>query len=249
MSFIVVIPARYASTRFPGKPLAQINNKPMIQHVYERALESGAKEVIVATDDERIKQCAEQFGAKVCVTDSNHQSGTERIGEVIDKLSIDDDEIVVNVQGDEPFIPSENIRQLANNMASCGMPMATLCYPISSQKEVDNPNIVKVLMSKTGKALYFSRSVVPFARENIDTLSKDISEVYFRHIGIYAYRAGFVNQYIKLPNSDYERIESLEQLRVLYHDFDIHVEVAQKEPPHGVDTPEDLQALITSRTN
>lgn len=246
MSFIVVIPARFGSTRFPGKPLASIQGKPMIQHVYERALKAGADRVIVATDDARIEKVVSSFGGYCCITRDDHQSGTERIAEVISKEGISKEAIVVNVQGDEPFIPPENIMQVAANLANDAnrhMPMATLCFEVASKTEIDNPNVVKVVFAKTGKALYFSRSAIPFDRNWLADTTVMQTQAYYRHVGIYAYRAGFVNEYINLQASHYESIESLEQLRVLYHGFDIHVAIAEQAPPHGVDTPEDLARL------
>lgn len=263
--FTVVIPARFASTRFPGKPLALIGDKPMLQHVHERAIEAGATSVIVATDDERIKLAAQAFGADVCMTSSEHQSGTTRIAEVIAIRMISDNEIVINVQGDEPFIPPENIRQVADNLNKfSGYPMATLCYPIRSKQDVINPNIVKVVKSIDGNALYFSRAPIPFARDHmrlneqgsldVDSLPDNLEEAdqqsivvpYFRHIGIYGYRASFVKTFSEMGDSTLERYESLEQLRVLEHGHGIHIEVATGAPPHGVDTPEDLAILNQS---
>ena len=243
MSFIVVIPARYGSTRFPGKPLALINNKPMIQHVYERAVEAGASDIIVATDDKRIGEVVSSFGGKVCYTNDSHESGTERIAEVLSTLSISDNTVVVNVQGDEPFIPPENIQQVANNLVSSNMHMATLCFPISQRKDIDNSNVVKVVFSSNGKAMYFSRAPIPYDRSWVQNTQNMHDNAYYRHVGIYAYRAGFVHEYITLSASQYEHIESLEQLRVLYHGYDIHVAVAEQAPPHGVDTPDDLARL------
>lgn len=247
MSFIVVIPARFGSTRFPGKPLALINGKPMIQHVYERSMLAGAQDVIVATDDKRIGEVVEKFSGKVCYTGNYHESGTERIAEVLSKEKIRDDAIIVNVQGDEPFIPPENIAQVAKNLidasASPNIQMATLCFPITSKTELDNPNVVKVNFAKNGKALYFSRAPIPYDRSWIQNTQSMHDNAYFRHVGIYAYRGAFIHEYIKLAASHYEKIESLEQLRVLYHGYDIHVAVAQEAPPHGVDTPEDLERL------
>lgn len=243
MSFIVVIPARYGSTRFPGKPLAIIQDKPMVQHVYERAIEAGAQDVIVATDDERIGKVVTSFGGKVCFTKDSHESGTERIAEVLSTEGIDDNTIIVNVQGDEPFIPPENIKQVALNLASSQMQMSTLCFPISNRADIDNTNVVKVVFAANGKALYFSRAAIPFDRNWVQNTQSMHSSAYYRHVGIYAYKAGFIHQYINLTASHYEHIESLEQLRVLYHGFDIHVDIAHKAPPHGVDTPEDLDRL------
>ena len=248
MSFIVVIPARYGSTRFPGKPLALIHGKPMIQHVYERAIEAGATDVIVATDDTRIGALVEQFGGKVCYTRDTHESGTERIAEVLTALNISNNTIIVNVQGDEPFIPPENIKQVAKNLATSieqksSMQMSTLCFPITHRADVDNANVVKVVFASNGKALYFSRAAIPYDRSWVDNTQAMQSNAYYRHVGIYAYTAGFIHKYITLAQTAYEQIESLEQLRVLYHGYDIHVAIAEQAPPHGVDTPADLERL------
>jgi 3-deoxy-manno-octulosonate cytidylyltransferase (CMP-KDO synthetase) len=248
MSFIVIIPARFGSTRFPGKPLALIQGKPMIQHVYERSLLAGAQDVIVATDDKRIGEVVKSLSGKVCYTASEHESGTERIAEVLNKKGIHNDTVVVNVQGDEPFIPPQNITQVANNLLvastnNANIQMATLCFPVSVKSELDNPNVVKVTFAKNGKALCFSRAPIPYDRNWVQNTQVMQENAYYRHVGIYAYKAAFIHQYIKLAPSHYEKIESLEQLRVLYHGFDIHVAIAHQTPPHGVDTPEDLDRL------
>lgn len=247
MQFTVIIPARYSSSRFPGKPLVDILGKPMVQHVYERAQEAGASKVIVATDDARIAKTVSDFGGEYCMTAQHHESGTERIAEVIDVEGLLAHEIVVNVQGDEPFIPAENIRQVAENLhLHKEAEMATLAVRITDVEEAFNPNTVKVVTDKLGYALYFSRSTIPYDRarfldeDNID----EIGDFYLRHIGIYAYRAGFVKQYINMSPSGLEQIESLEQLRVLWHGEKIHVAQAQSPPPPGIDTPADLQRLI-----
>ncbi|WP_428773670.1 3-deoxy-manno-octulosonate cytidylyltransferase [Vibrio sp.] len=243
MSFTVVIPARYQSSRLPGKPLADICGKPMIQWVYERALQSGADQVVVATDDARIEQAVLAFGGQVCMTSDSHESGTERLAEVVDKLAIDDSHIVVNVQGDEPLIPAEIIRQVADNLANSQAPMATLAVEITDADEVFNPNVVKVVTDKDGYALYFSRATIPWDRDNFATGDKVIGQPLLRHIGIYAYRAGFINTYINWQPSILEKIESLEQLRVLWYGEKIHVDVASQAPAAGVDTPEDLEVV------
>jgi 3-deoxy-manno-octulosonate cytidylyltransferase (CMP-KDO synthetase) len=251
MRFTVVIPARYASTRFPGKPLADINGKPMIQHVYERAIDSGADQVIVATDDSRIADVVTQFGGCYCMTSSEHESGTERIAEVIKLNRLSDDEVIVNVQGDEPFIPESNIQQVAKNLVEYKVAsMATLAVKIEDVEEVFNPNAVKVVVDQKGYALYFSRSVLPYDRERFlgkDKVS-DVGDFYLRHVGLYAYRAKFVNDYVAMETSSLEQIESLEQLRVLWHGRKIHVDVALETPPAGIDTPEDLQRIIDPST-
>lgn len=242
-AFIVIIPARYNSSRLPGKPLADIDGKPMVQWVYERAQASGAKRIVVATDDLRVKLAVEAFGGEVCMTAESHESGTERLAEVIEKLDLGDEEIVVNVQGDEPMIPSVNISQVANNLAELNsdkIGMATLAEPICSTQELNNPNVVKVVTDKNGLALYFSRSVMPFDR---DGDKSELNYPYLRHIGIYAYRAGFIKKYVSWESSKLEQIESLEQLRVLWQGENIHVAPAVEPPPAGVDTAEDLEQV------
>lgn len=249
--FIVVIPARFQSSRLPGKVLADIGGKPMIQWVVEQAKLSGASKVIVATDNDEVEQVVQSFGGEVCKTRSDHQSGTERLAEVMAQYQFSDDEIIVNVQGDEPFIPPENIAQVANNLAnqqsfhaSKVSRMSTLAININSIEEAFNANAVKVLTDKDGYALYFSRATIPYDRERF--LGKDhinaIGEFYLRHVGIYAYRAGFIKDYVNWPTSQLEQIEALEQLRVLYQGEHIHVAVAKTNVPvEGVDTPEDLE--------
>ncbi|MEL6116541.1 3-deoxy-manno-octulosonate cytidylyltransferase [Photobacterium sp. SP02] len=240
MAFTVIIPARYQSSRLPGKPLADIAGKPMIQWVYEQASKAGARQVIVATDDQRIADAVTSFGGEVCLTRADHESGTERLAEVVEKYQLAADEIVVNVQGDEPMIPPSIIRQVADNLARSDAPMATLAVEIDHADEVFNPNAVKVVMDKNGYALYFSRASIPWDRDNFAKRPQEIHQSLLRHIGIYAYRAGFINTYINWEPSALEKIESLEQLRVLWHGEKIHVDVAIDPPPAGVDTPEDL---------
>ncbi|MBY7814177.1 3-deoxy-manno-octulosonate cytidylyltransferase [Vibrio fluvialis] len=242
MSFTVVIPARYQSTRLPGKPLADIAGKPMVQWVYEQAMQAGAERVIIATDDARVEQAVLAFGGTVCMTSPDHQSGTERLAEVVKLMGIEDNHIIVNVQGDEPLIPPSIIRQVADNLAASQAPMATLAVEISHEDEVFNPNAVKVVTDKDGYALYFSRATIPWDRDNF-AKGKTVVQPLMRHIGIYAYRAGFINTYIQWPASQLEKIECLEQLRVLWYGEKIHVAVALEAPPAGVDTPEDLDAV------
>ncbi len=202
MSFTVVIPARYSSSRLPGKPLADIGGKPMVQWVYEQAMQAGADDVIIATDDERVSAAVEQFGGKVCMTSPNHESGTERLAEVVDKMAIPADHIIVNVQGDEPLVPPVIIRQVADNLAASDAPMATLAVEIESEDEVFNPNAVKVVADERGYAMYFSRATIPWDRDNFAKQDKAIVNPLMRHIGIYAYRAGFINTYV-LPNDQW----------------------------------------------
>ena len=246
--FIVVIPARYDSTRLPGKPLALIDSKPMVQWVYERSVAAGAKQVIVATDDQRVFDAVTAFGGEVCMTLKSHESGTERLAEVVNKYHFTDDTIIVNVQGDEPMIPSVNIKQLAENLTALkeqSVGMATLAESVCSYNELINPNVVKVVTDKDGLALTFSRSAIPFDREQFVKMSElpTLNFPYLRHIGIYAYRASFINEYVSWPASQLEQVESLEQLRVLWQGKQIHVGMAIEPPPAGVDTPEDLEQV------
>ncbi|BAX52756.1 3-deoxy-manno-octulosonate cytidylyltransferase [Photobacterium damselae subsp. piscicida] len=243
MSFTVIIPARYQSTRLPGKPLADIGGKPMVQWVYEQACKSGADKVIVATDDQRVFDAVQAFGGEVCMTRSDHQSGTERLAEVVEKYNLADDHIVVNVQGDEPLIPDTIIRQVADNLAHKNAPMATLAVEIDHEDEVFNPNAVKVVTDKDGYAMYFSRVSIPWDRDHFAQQPAQIHHNLLRHIGIYAYRAGFINTYINWQPTALEQIEALEQLRVLWYGEKIHVDVAIDAPPAGVDTPEDLEKV------
>lgn len=240
MSFIAIIPARFASTRLPGKPLADINGKPMVVHVMERALESGADRVIVATDHPEVVAEIERAGGEACLTSPDHHSGTERLAEVIERYGFADDDIIVNVQGDEPLIPPVIIRQVAENLAHCRAGMATLAVPITHSEEAFNPNAVKVVMDAEGYALYFSRATIPWDRERFAQSKENIGDSFLRHIGIYAYRAGFIRRYVSWAPSPLEQIELLEQLRVLWYGEKIHVAVAKEVPSVGVDTPEDL---------
>ncbi|EJL6399911.1 3-deoxy-manno-octulosonate cytidylyltransferase [Vibrio navarrensis] len=251
MSFTVVIPARYQSSRLPGKPLADIAGKPMIQWVYEQAIQAGAQDVIIATDDERVADAVVAFGGKVCMTSPNHESGTERLAEVVKSMGIADDHIIVNVQGDEPLIPPAIIRQVADNLAASTAPMATLGVAIINEEEVFNPNAVKVVTDKEGYALYFSRATIPWDRDAYARGEKLPPQALMRHIGIYAYRAGFINTYVNWQPSSLEKIECLEQLRVLWYGEKIHVALAKEAPPAGVDTPADLELVrqIVSQAN
>lgn len=242
-SFVVIIPARYASTRLPGKPLSLIANKPMVQHVYERAMLSGADQVVVATDDKRIEHAVKKFNGNVCMTRDDHVSGSDRLAEVCQTLGFADKDIVVNVQGDEPFISPENISQVAENLAAHkDCVMATLSTPITEPKEMFNSNVVKVISAISGKALYFSRAPIPWQRGSFEQKDVEMNGYCQRHIGIYAYRAGFLAQYVTLKPAAIEQIESLEQLRVLANGYQIHVDEAFEVPGLGVDTEEDLEA-------
>ena len=240
MSFIAIIPARYASTRLPGKPLVDIHGKPMVVHVMERARESGASRVIVATDHPEVARAVEAAGGEVCMTRADHHSGTERLAEVIEKYQFADEQIIVNVQGDEPMIPADIVHQVATNLAQADAGMATLAVPVTDAEEAFNPNAVKVVMDARGYALYFSRATIPWDRERYAQSREQIGDTLLRHIGIYAYRAGFIRRYISWEPCPLEQIELLEQLRVLWYGEKIHVAVAKTIPGVGVDTPEDL---------
>ncbi|WP_160062029.1 3-deoxy-manno-octulosonate cytidylyltransferase [Psychromonas sp. L1A2] len=250
MSFIVVIPARYQSTRLPAKPLADILGKTMIERVAEQALKSGAKQVIVATDDQRIVDVLKDLNnIDVCLTSKNHESGTDRLAEVCTIYQFADDEIIVNVQGDEPLIPPSVIKQVANNLfANEQASVATLSAPITDQEDAFNINAVKVVTDKNKLALYFSRATTPWDRDNFTAKNQQAKNVNLqhlqRHIGIYAYRVSFLKQYAQLSVSPLEMIEKLEQLRVLWHGYKIHVDIACELPPAGVDTADDLQRVI-----
>jgi 3-deoxy-manno-octulosonate cytidylyltransferase (CMP-KDO synthetase) len=244
MSFTVVIPARYASTRLPGKPLAEIAGKPMLQWVYERACASSAVEVVVATDDERVETAARRFGARVCMTDADHPSGTDRIEEVARALQLPGDAIIVNVQGDEPLIPPAVIDQVAGNLAAAaGAAIATLCEPLKEAGDLFNPNIVKVVADVNELALYFSRAAIPWARDDFapGQPAGDTPVQAQRHLGIYAYRVGFLHDFVAWPPASLEVLEALEQLRALANGVRIHVAPACEYVPPGVDTPEDLE--------
>ena len=246
MGFSVIIPARYASTRFPGKPLADIAGKPMIQHVYERALLSDAQRVIIATDDQRIADVATAFGAEVCMTKEDHPSGTDRLQEVVHKLGFYADDIVVNVQGDEPLIPPRVINQVAHNLsAEIDAGRATLSEPIHDLESLLNPNVVKVVSNHRGMAMYFSRAPIPWPRNAFMKDKSVMPEGYSwqRHIGIYAYRVKMLNDFVKWSPAPVEDTECLEQLRAMWNGALIHVDVADELPPAGVDTPEDLERL------
>lgn len=250
MSFIVVIPARYQSTRLPAKPLADILGRTMIERVAEQALKSGAKQVIVATDDQRIVDALSGVqNIEVCLTAKGHESGTDRLAEVCQIYQFADHEIIVNVQGDEPLIPPRVIEQVANNLFNNEQAsVATLSAPILDQADAFNINAVKVVTDKNKLALYFSRATLPWDRDNFTIQNQQANNVNLehlqRHIGIYAYRVDFLKQYAQLSVSPLEMIEKLEQLRVLWHGFKIHVDIACEVPPAGVDTAEDLQRVI-----
>lgn len=246
MGFIVIIPARYGSTRLPAKPLSDIAGKPLIQHVYERAREAGADEVVIATDDGRIRDAVQAFGAPVCMTDPRHSSGTDRIAEVARERGFADDAIVVNLQGDEPLMPPALLRQVATNLAQHpSAAIATLCESITDSAQLFEPSIVKVVMDRDGYALYFSRATVPWDRDHFASGARSLPPRthYYRHIGMYAYRAGFLRKYSALAPCSLEQSESLEQLRALWYGYRIHVAEAVERGEAGVDTPADLERV------
>jgi len=243
MRFKVVIPARYASTRLPGKPLLNIAGKPMIAHVCERAQEADAEEVIVATDDDRIFQTVSDLGIRAVMTRTDHQSGTERITEVARQCGWEGDQIIVNLQGDEPLIPPAYIREVAAALAGQQQAgIATLAAEIKDHEEIFNPNAVKVVLNIAGYALYFSRAPIPWERDRFTSAGGKPSGVvpYLRHIGMYAYTVDFLNRYCLWDASPLESVESLEQLRILWHGEAVLVKTVDKPPAAGVDTKEDL---------
>lgn len=259
MSFTVVIPARYASTRLPHKPLRDIGGKPMIQHVYECAQQSSASEIVVATDDQRIADVVTAFGGQVCMTSAEHKTGSDRLEEVVRLKRFNDSHIVVNLQGDEPLMPPAVIDQVAANLAyHAHASAATVCTRIHTAKELFDPHAVKVVTDEKGFALYFSRAPIPWDRDKfpvdytdvigrprreraVDNTELPEGTKHFRHIGLYAYRAGFLRRFVQWPQCYLEKVESLEQLRVLWQGEKIHVDEAVEVPGQGVDTPHDLE--------
>ena len=236
MDFSVIIPARYASSRLPAKLLKDINGKTLIEHTYSNAVKSDASRVIIATDDVRIKTIAEDFGAEVCMTNDSHISGTSRLSEVVSVLNFQDDDVVVNLQGDEPMMSPSAINQVASNLSSSGMSVATLCEKIDTEEAYFDENCVKVVYNSRGKAMYFSRSPIPAFRDS----AKINLDLCFRHIGLYAYRVNFLKDYTNMAISSLEMAEKLEQLTFLTHGFDIHVETSCTSTGYGVDTESDL---------
>ena len=251
MSYTIVIPSRFASSRLPGKPLLDICGKTMIERVYIQACQTGAERVVVATDDQRIADEVQKFGGEWVMTSDQHNSGTDRLAEVVDMLAMDREQILVNVQGDEPLIPPNLIDQVASNLkdnSNCAC--ATLAEKIVSIGEFMDPSVVKVIANDCGEAIYFSRAPIPFPRDHFVDLENadgdnELPEFInaHRHIGIYAYRASTLSAFSKWPEADIERVEALEQLRILFNGGRIHVAVAVTEIPGGVDTREDLQRV------
>ena len=243
MSFTILIPARFASTRLPGKPLADIAGKPMVVRVAERAMGSGATRVVVATDDERVRAAVAAHGIDVCMTRADHLTGTDRLAEAAAQLGLRDDDIVVNVQGDEPLLDAALMRRMAELLAArTDAAIATACHPLNDPSEAFNPNVVKVVLDASGAALYFSRAPIPWAREAFaqtrDTLPPALP--IYRHYGLYAYRMSFLREFPTLEPAPIEHFEALEQLRALWHGYRIVVEVTHGTPAPGIDTPEDL---------
>jgi 3-deoxy-manno-octulosonate cytidylyltransferase (CMP-KDO synthetase) len=241
MGFVVIIPARLASTRLPNKPLADLGGKPMVVRVAERARESGAERIIVATDHPDIAAACAAHGVEVCMTRADHPSGTDRIAEVARTLALAPDAVVVNLQGDEPLIDPALLAACAARIG-LDVPMATCAHPLSDAQDAFNPNVVKVVLDKRGRALYFSRATIPWHRDGFaqDRASLPPGYVPLRHIGLYAYTNAFLQQYPQLEAAPLESIEALEQLRVLWHGYPIAVHVTDAAPHAGVDTPEDL---------
>ncbi|ACL72460.1 3-deoxy-manno-octulosonate cytidylyltransferase [Thioalkalivibrio sulfidiphilus] len=244
MSFKVAIPARYASTRLPGKPLLMLGGKPMIQHVHERALACGAEEVVIATDDTRISDVAEGFGARVVLTDAHHESGSDRIAEVATELGWRDDDIVVNLQGDEPLTPPDILHQVAEALERhTDAAMATLCTPIETVEQMLDPNVVKVVRDAADYALYFSRAPIPWDRNVGRDVTHRSLEGCHRHIGLYAYRVGFLKAFAAMSPCALELTERLEQLRALHAGARIQCPVASQVPGQGVDVSSDVERV------
>lgn len=245
-AFTVVIPARFGASRLPGKPVADLLGEPVIQHVHRRATESGAARVVVATDDRRIESACTGFGAEVLLTAADHATGTDRIAEVVDRLALPDEEIVVNLQGDEPLMPPGLVTKVATGLdADPTAAIATLATPIEGAGELFEPSVVKVVRNRQGHALYFSRAPIPWDRDRFATIEDTTVATggWLRHLGLYAYRAAFLRRFPQLEPAPPEQLESLEQLRALWHGFAIQVAVTEQRPGPGVDTPADLEVV------
>ena len=244
--FVVAIPARHASTRLPGKPLALLAGQPMVVHVARRALDAGAREVWVATDDRRIADALDGLdGIRVAMTRDDHASGTDRLAECARHAGWDERAIVVNLQGDEPFAPAAGIRAVAATLAASEAPMATLATPVEDAATLFDPNVVKLVRNARGDALYFSRAPIPWHRDAFARSTAQLPQAqWLRHIGIYGYRAGFLQQFAAMPPGTLEQVESLEQLRVLEAGFRIAVALSPEPFPPGIDTPEDLARAV-----
>ena len=246
-TFSVIIPARFASSRLPGKVLLDLAGKPLLWHVYRRAVESGARRVIIATDDVGVQAAALAFGAQVEMTSADHASGTDRIAEVVARLGLTDEEIVVNLQGDEPLMPAAVILQVAERLATDpGAAIATVCERITEARDTFDPAVVKVVTDAGGRALYFSRAPIPWDRAGFSSDGANVwptAQAYYRHVGLYAYRVGFLKTYSALPPCELERTECLEQLRALHHGARILVDEAVAPSGFGIDTIADLERV------
>lgn len=244
-AFDVIIPARYGASRLPGKLLRDIAGKPMIHRTYERALESKAERIIVATDDDGIARVVDSFGGTVCRTQSEHATGTDRIAETVENLSFDKDRIIVNLQGDEPCVPGGLIDQVAECLAGAAeAEMATVSLPLVRHEDMNDPSVVKVVVDRRGYALYFSRAPIPFIRNDVPPDNATHPRYMRRHIGLYAYRVGYLRRFVSLEPSPLEEVESLEQLRALWHGDRIAVAAAESLPGPSVDTLADLEEVI-----
>lgn len=240
MTFHIIIPARFESTRLPGKPLLDIAGKPMIQHVYERAIEAGAASVTVATDNLQVEQVVRGFGGNACLTNDQHVSGTDRLAEAVQIIGLSDNDLVVNLQGDEPLMPASLISHVAQTLQNDKQAVvATASILINDPTQISDPNVVKVVADSVGHALYFSRSTIPCLRD----VNSDHESRIFRHIGLYAYRSGYLSEFSQLEPCVLEQVEALEQLRVLWYGGKIAVMETTEDPGHGVDTTEDLQRV------
>ena len=245
MDYICVIPARYGSTRLPGKPLLDLAGKPLVQWAWESAHNSQASRVVIATDHNLIRQAAENFGAEVVMTREDHPSGTDRLAEVADRLGLDDQQIIVNLQGDEPDVSPKLLDQVAELLTQADQAtMATLCEPLTRYEDYQNPNVVKVVRDDDDRALYFSRAAIPWDRDRYARArTVGALDAYRRHVGIYGYRVGFLARFVTLPPARIEQLEALEQLRALAAGAVIRVPDAVAPCGRGVDTPADLERL------
>ncbi|MEK9766166.1 MAG: 3-deoxy-manno-octulosonate cytidylyltransferase [Thalassolituus sp.] len=242
----IVIPARYASSRLPGKPLIDLAGKPMIQHVYERAQSAGAEDIVIATDDDRIADVAHGFGADVVMTSPDHENGTERIAEVVAIKGWPEDTVVVNLQGDEPLIPKSLIELTAKGLLeNSDAGMSSVCTPITTADDAFDPNVVKVVLNERHFAMYFSRAPIPWDRDLYKHGQDEVTSrlPVFRHIGMYGYRVSFLNAYSEMAPCAIELTESLEQLRALWYGVGIHMSVIDQAPGHGIDTPHDVERV------
>lgn len=246
MNFSIIIPARFGSSRLPGKPLKDISGQTMIERVYHCAKQSDASRVIIATDHKDVFDAVQNFGGEACMTETHHESGTDRIAEVVTKMMLSEDEIVVNVQGDEPLMPAAVINQVARNLKNnINASAATLSEIIVDPKIIFDTNTVKIVCNSSGMALYFSRAAIPWYRDEYSKPSDKRIETQLaqRHIGIYAYRVSLLKKFITWPISPLEKAEKLEQLRILHNGKFIHVEPACDRVPSGVDTAHDLNRI------